>query len=104
VPNVELIAALLVAAGVTAVEFASDQARFDVPESVIGFLRGELGDPPGELSVRRSRGNGNASGATGKAGGGKVLRSRRNASHGACTEDLLVASREQELLLRGNDQ
>ena len=28
-------------------EFAADPARYDIPESVIGFLRGELGDPPG---------------------------------------------------------
>jgi pyruvate carboxylase len=32
---------------VSADEFAADPARFDIPESVIGFLRGELGDPPG---------------------------------------------------------
>jgi pyruvate carboxylase len=41
------LALALVGAGVTADEFASDPARFDIPESVIGFLRGELGDPPG---------------------------------------------------------
>ncbi|PRC50510.1 hypothetical protein C6A85_69035, partial [Mycobacterium sp. ITM-2017-0098] len=28
-------------------EFAADPERFDIPDSVIGFLRGELGDPPG---------------------------------------------------------
>jgi pyruvate carboxylase len=28
-------------------DFESDPAKFDVPDSVIGFLRGELGDPPG---------------------------------------------------------
>lgn len=33
--------------GVTAQEFAADPARYDIPDSVIGFLRGELGDPPG---------------------------------------------------------
>ena len=37
----------LVGAGVSADEFAADPARFDIPDSVIGFLRGELGDPPG---------------------------------------------------------
>jgi pyruvate carboxylase len=41
------LALALVAAGVSADEFASDPARFDIPDSVIGFLRGELGDPPG---------------------------------------------------------
>ncbi|SDF37612.1 pyruvate carboxylase [Pseudonocardia oroxyli] len=37
----------LVGAGVTAADFESDPAKFDVPDSVIGFLRGELGTPPG---------------------------------------------------------
>ena len=41
------LALALVGAGVTADEFASDPARFDIPESVLGFLRGELGDPVG---------------------------------------------------------
>jgi pyruvate carboxylase len=40
------LALALVGAGVSADEFASDPARFDIPDSVIGFLRGELGDPP----------------------------------------------------------
>lgn len=37
----------LVGAGVEASDFESDPGKFDVPDSVIGFLRGELGDPPG---------------------------------------------------------
>ncbi|MEK6438707.1 pyruvate carboxylase [Pseudonocardia sp. T1-2H] len=37
----------LVGAGVEAADFESDPGKFDVPDSVIGFLRGELGDPPG---------------------------------------------------------
>lgn len=37
----------LVGAGVTAADFESDPGKFDVPDSVIGFLRGELGEPPG---------------------------------------------------------
>ena len=37
----------LVGAGVSAEDFAADPARYDIPDSVIGFLRGELGDPPG---------------------------------------------------------
>ena len=37
----------LVGAGVSAEDFESDPGKFDVPDSVIGFLRGELGDPPG---------------------------------------------------------
>ena len=41
------LALSLVGAGVTADEFAADPARFDIPDSVIEFLRGELGDPPG---------------------------------------------------------
>jgi pyruvate carboxylase len=41
------LALALVGAGVSADEFAEDPARFDIPDSVIGFLRGELGDPPG---------------------------------------------------------
>ncbi|EUA02474.1 rnfC Barrel sandwich hybrid domain protein [Mycobacterium kansasii 732] len=41
------LALALVGAGVSADEFASDPARFDIPDSVLGFLRGELGDPPG---------------------------------------------------------
>jgi pyruvate carboxylase len=41
------LALALVGAGATADEFAADPAKFDIPDSVIGFLRGELGDPPG---------------------------------------------------------
>ena len=41
------LALALVGAGVSAEDFAADPARYDIPESVIGFLRGELGDPPG---------------------------------------------------------
>jgi pyruvate carboxylase len=37
----------LVGSGVEAKDFEADPGRFDVPDSVIGFLRGELGDPPG---------------------------------------------------------
>ncbi len=37
----------LVGAGVSAADFESDPGKFDVPDSVIGFLRGELGVPPG---------------------------------------------------------
>ncbi len=41
------LALALVGAGISAAEFAADPARHDIPDSVIGFLRGELGDPPG---------------------------------------------------------
>src|SRR4051794_37736327 len=41
------LALQLVGAGVPIEEFAADPGRFDVPDSVVGFLRGELGDPPG---------------------------------------------------------
>jgi pyruvate carboxylase len=37
----------LVGAGVESADFEADPGKFDVPDSVIGFLRGELGDPPG---------------------------------------------------------
>lgn len=41
------LALSFVGAGVSAAEFAADPARYDIPDSVIGFLRGELGDPAG---------------------------------------------------------
>lgn len=41
------LALALVGAGVTPDEFAAHPSRYDIPASVIGFLRGELGDPPG---------------------------------------------------------
>jgi pyruvate carboxylase len=37
----------LVAVGADPAEFAANPQRFDIPSSVIGFLHGELGDPPG---------------------------------------------------------
>ncbi|MET1060235.1 MAG: pyruvate carboxylase [Nocardioides sp.] len=37
----------LVAVGADPVEFAESPEKFDIPDSVIGFLGGELGDPPG---------------------------------------------------------
>ena len=37
----------LVAVGADPKEFAEDPGKFDVPNSVIGFLSGDLGDPPG---------------------------------------------------------
>ncbi|MDQ4007008.1 MAG: pyruvate carboxylase, partial [Actinomycetota bacterium] len=37
----------LVAVGADPQEFASEPRKFDVPDSVVGFLFGELGDPPG---------------------------------------------------------
>lgn len=41
------LALALVGSGLSADEFASEPARFDIPDSVLGFLRGELGDPAG---------------------------------------------------------
>jgi pyruvate carboxylase len=41
------LALQLVGSGVTVDAFASDPGTYDLPDSVIGFLRGELGDPPG---------------------------------------------------------
>ncbi|MFC9976335.1 pyruvate carboxylase [Spirillospora sp. NPDC127200] len=37
----------LVAAGADPEAFAADPGGYDIPDSVIGFLAGELGDPPG---------------------------------------------------------
>ena len=37
----------LVGAGVSPEDFATEPNKFDIPDSVIGFLRGELGTPPG---------------------------------------------------------
>lgn len=41
------LALSLVGIGADPSEFAADPGRFDIPDSVIGFLNGELGDPPG---------------------------------------------------------
>ncbi|WP_068423547.1 pyruvate carboxylase [Janibacter terrae] len=41
------LALALVGLGADPAEFEADPARFDIPDSVIGFLRGDLGDPPG---------------------------------------------------------
>ncbi len=37
----------LVAVGADPQEFEDDPGSFDIPDSVVGFLNGELGDPPG---------------------------------------------------------
>jgi pyruvate carboxylase len=37
----------LVAVGADPEEFAAEPSKFDVPDSVVGFLSGELGEPPG---------------------------------------------------------
>ncbi len=41
------LALALVAAGADPAAFEADPASYDVPDSVVGFLNGELGDPPG---------------------------------------------------------
>ncbi|MCO1338041.1 pyruvate carboxylase [Kocuria polaris] len=41
------LALQLVGAGVDPAEFEANPQAYDIPESVIGFLSGELGDPPG---------------------------------------------------------
>ncbi|MEU1210308.1 pyruvate carboxylase [Nocardia sp. NPDC005825] len=41
------LALALVGSGVDVDDFAADPARYDLPDSVIGFLRGELGTPAG---------------------------------------------------------
>src|SRR3712207_8793349 len=37
----------LVAVGADPDDFAANPQNYDIPDSVIGFLSGELGDPPG---------------------------------------------------------
>ncbi|MEP9412841.1 pyruvate carboxylase [Gordonia sp. VNQ95] len=41
------LALSMVGQGIDPQDFADDPAGHDIPDSVIGFLRGELGDPPG---------------------------------------------------------
>ncbi|MGQ4601626.1 pyruvate carboxylase, partial [Nocardia sp. R6R-6] len=41
------LALALVGTGVAVEDFAADPGRYDIPDSVIGFLRGELGTPAG---------------------------------------------------------
>ncbi|AZA09863.1 pyruvate carboxylase [Corynebacterium pseudopelargi] len=41
------LALYLVGAGVDPKDFAADPQKYDIPDSVIAFLRGELGTPPG---------------------------------------------------------
>ncbi|MGW5106926.1 pyruvate carboxylase [Nocardia sp. NPDC004123] len=41
------LALALVGTGVDVEDFAADPGRYDIPDSVIGFLRGELGTPAG---------------------------------------------------------
>ncbi|MFI5497522.1 pyruvate carboxylase [Nocardia asteroides] len=41
------LALALVGTGVGIEDFAADPGRYDIPDSVIGFLRGELGEPAG---------------------------------------------------------
>ncbi|MBV8541765.1 MAG: pyruvate carboxylase [Pseudonocardiales bacterium] len=59
----------LVGAGVEPKEFEADPARFDIPDSVIGFLHGELGVPPGgwpePLRTKALVGRGGPRGMTG---------------------------------------
>jgi pyruvate carboxylase len=41
------LALALVGAGAEPKDFEADPQKYDIPDSVIGFLNGELGDPPG---------------------------------------------------------
>ena len=41
------LALALVGTNADPAEFEADPARFDIPDSVVGFLSGDLGDPPG---------------------------------------------------------
>ncbi len=42
------LALYLLSANIGADEFEENPAKYDLPDSVIGFLRGELGEPPGK--------------------------------------------------------
>ena len=64
----------LVAVGADPAEFAENPQKFDIPASVIGFLHGELGDPPGGWPEPfRTQGD------RGPAVGGAVRRADRRA-------------------------
>ncbi|MDN6511312.1 MAG: pyruvate carboxylase subunit B, partial [Corynebacterium sp.] len=58
----------LVGAGVSVADFAADPQRYDIPASVIAFLRGELGTPPGgwpePLRTRALEGRGDTASRT----------------------------------------
>ncbi|MCS5478605.1 pyruvate carboxylase [Corynebacterium sp. YIM 101645] len=45
----------LVGAGVDPKDFAEDPQKYDIPDSVIGFLRGDLGTPPGGWPLLREK-------------------------------------------------
>lgn len=62
------LALYLVGAGVSPAEFAADPQKYDIPDSVIAFLQGELGTPPGgwptELREKALAGRPQRSGST----------------------------------------
>ena len=74
------LALALVGVGATAEEFAADPGRYDIPESVIGFFRGELGDPPG--------------------GWPEPLRSKVLAGRGAARAEAPLTDEDREVLSR----
>ena len=74
------LALALVGVGATAEEFAADPGRYDIPESVIGFFRGELGDPPG--------------------GWPEPLRSKVLAGRGAARPEAPLTDEDREVLSR----
>ncbi|WIM68218.1 pyruvate carboxylase [Corynebacterium breve] len=45
----------LVGANVDPADFANDPQKYDIPDSVIGFLRGDLGTPPGGWPLLRDK-------------------------------------------------
>ena len=49
------LALQLVGAGVDPAEFEANPSKYDIPDSVIAFLRGELGTPPGGWPELRDR-------------------------------------------------
>ena len=49
------LALQLVGQGVSPQEFAENPRKYDIPESVVGFLQGELGTPPGGWPLLRDQ-------------------------------------------------
>ena len=90
----------LVGAGVEAKDFEADPGEFDVPDSVIGFLRGELGDPPGgwpePFRTRALAGRARAEGRHGADRRRPRGPARRHAAPGGTLNRLLFPGPTQE--------
>lgn len=93
----------LVGAGVDPADFAADPQRHDIPDSVIGFLRGELGTPPGgwpELRDKALAGRAESSPAVAEipAGEAENLRSTDRQQRRAALDRLLFPRQAEEFL------